>query len=199
MQLCEMKGIGPVRAKNLSAVGIDSLRDLLYAFPVRYEDHETVFPCSTRQEGLIQIRGRVVKPPVLQRFHGLTKVSCQIQDESGILPAQWFNSPWIMKAIRSGETIRLYGRLIVKDGRRYLQNPRILNDTGWIPVYRKIPGMPQKSYRRLVAAALEKIGEIHPENLPEAGPRQTEILFCRPVTVYRSRLSLFRYGICTVL
>ena len=167
MDLADIKGIGPARMKKLSAVGIFSLRDLLYSFPLRYEDHDTVFPCNTMCcEGSVMIQGRVTQKPVLQRFHGLTKVSCQIQDASGLMPVQWFNSPWIMNTVKPGEIYRLYGRLIIKNGRRYLQNPRFINDNGWIPVYRNIPGLPQKSYRKLVEAATEHIDEIHPEYFP---------------------------------
>ena len=42
MELTDLEGIGPVRAEALRAVGILSLRDLLYTLPVRYEDHSTV-------------------------------------------------------------------------------------------------------------------------------------------------------------
>ena len=48
MELTELSGIGPVRAETLRAMGIFSLRDLLYTLPVRYEDHSTVSPCSTK-------------------------------------------------------------------------------------------------------------------------------------------------------
>ena len=71
-----------------------------------------------------------------------------------------------MNTVKPGEIYRLYGRLIIKNGRRYLQNPRFINDNGWIPVYRNIPGLPQKSYRKLVEAATEHIDEIHPEYFP---------------------------------
>ena len=166
MELGDIKGIGPSRIEKLRAVGISSLRDLLCAFPVRYEDHDTVMPCASRAEGMIQIRGRIDKGPVLQRFHGLTKVSCTVRDESGSMAVQWFNSPWMMNTLRGEAAIRLYGRVIIKDGRRYLQNPKIVTDAGWIPVYRNMTGFPQKSYRKLVETALENSLDVWPEILP---------------------------------
>ena len=57
MELTDLEGIGPVRKEALRAVGILSLRDLLYTLPVRYEDHSTVYPCATRQEGPVMVRG----------------------------------------------------------------------------------------------------------------------------------------------
>ena len=41
-----MRGIGPARMESLRAVGIVSLRDLLYTLPVRYEDRTQVVPCK---------------------------------------------------------------------------------------------------------------------------------------------------------
>ena len=104
MELADIRGIGPARIKKLNAVGIFSLRDLLLCFPVRYEDHTTVVPCSTASEEPVLVLGTFIRNPVLQRFHGLTKVSCQIRDDSGALSVQWFNSPWIMKT--DGSSIR---------------------------------------------------------------------------------------------
>ena len=63
MELTELEGIGPVRAETLRAMGIFSLRDLLYTLPVRYEDHSTLFPCSTKNEGLILVEGVLLQAP----------------------------------------------------------------------------------------------------------------------------------------
>ena len=183
MELAALRGVGPARIQNLSAVGILSLRDLLYTFPLRYEDHDTFQPCAIQTEGLVQVRGKIIRPPVLQRFHGLTRVSCQLRDDSGIMPAQWFNSPWMMQALRCGETIRLYGRLISKNGRRCLQNPRIVTDSGLIPVYRKVPGIPQKSFRSLMEQAVRQAETIHPEILPEEFRQQHHL--CSAETALR--------------
>ena len=166
MELADIRGIGPARIKKLNAVGIFSLRDLLLCFPVRYEDHTTVVPCSTASEEPVLVLGTFIRNPVLQRFHGLTKVSCQIRDDSGALSVQWFNSPWIMKTTAAGQKVRLYGRIINKNGRRFMQNPRFINDEGFIPVYRNIEGLPQKSYRKLVEAAVDHVDELEPEYFP---------------------------------
>ena len=46
MELSAIKGIGPTRLESLRAVGVCSLRDLLYFLPQRYED--TRFPARTQ-------------------------------------------------------------------------------------------------------------------------------------------------------
>lgn len=46
MNLSGIKGIGPTRLEALRAMGIGSLRDLLYYLPVRYEDRTIATPCA---------------------------------------------------------------------------------------------------------------------------------------------------------
>ena len=69
MELTELDGIGPVRADTLRAMGIYSLRDLLYTLPLRYEDHTTISPCSINTEGPVLVEGSIVQDPKLSVFH----------------------------------------------------------------------------------------------------------------------------------
>ncbi len=167
MELTELAGIGPVRAETLRAMGIFSLRDLLYTLPIRYEDHSTLFPCSTRQEGFVLVEGILLQAPKISVYHGLRKVTVTIQDDTGKMPVCWYNTPWIMDHMEQGKKIRLYGRLYIKNNRRTLQNPRIVQPgEGFVPVYRTIKGFPAKSFRKLIMNALEEVDDCCPETLP---------------------------------
>ena len=167
MELTELSGIGPVRAETLRAMGIFSLRDLLYTLPIRYEDHHTVFPCSTKNEGYIMVAGTVVQSPKLSVYHGLKKVSATIADESGKMPVCWYNAPWLVHNLSAGQEIRLYGRLQIRNNRRTLQNPQIVQEEeGFVPVYRSVRGLPAKSFRKLIRSALENVNDCCPETLP---------------------------------
>ena len=166
MKLSDLEGIGPVRMETLRAVGIISLRDLLFTLPLRYEDHHTVFPCATRTPGNIMVCGIFKEELKNSYFHGISRVSGTITDTSGKLPVCWFNEPWMMKQIIPGKTVRLYGRLNIKNGRRILQNPKIVTEDGWIPVYKALKGFPAKSFRNLIVQALEHLDDCCPETLP---------------------------------
>ena len=167
MELTEMAGIGPARTESLRAMGIISLRDLLYTLPERYEDYSTVFPCNTNKEGTVLIEGTVVQDPRLSVFHGMRKVTLTVADETGKMPVCWYNTPWIVNSVSAGQHVRLYGRLLIKNNRRTLQNPRFaLNEKGLIPVYRAIKGFPAKTFRNLISEALAKVDDCCPETLP---------------------------------
>ena len=49
--LTYLKGVGPARAAILSAKGLDTLEDLLYYFPFRYEDRSNLKPISKLAPG----------------------------------------------------------------------------------------------------------------------------------------------------
>ena len=166
MQLSDLDGIGPVRLESLRAVGIVSLRDLLFTLPLRYEDHHTVFPCAVKNPGNILVNGIFSESLKSSYFHGLSRVTGTISDESGKLSVCWFNEPWMAKQILPGKKVRLYGRLNVKNGRRILQNPKVVTEEGWIPVYRAMKGFPAKSFRKMIEEALVHLDDCCPETLP---------------------------------
>ena len=168
MELSSLKGIGPAREEALRAMGINSLRDLLYTMPVRYEDYSTVFPCNTKAEGPVLVSGQFSGAAKLSVYHGLRKVTATLEDESGKLLVCWYNMPWIANAVPAGRQVRLFGRLTIKNGRRTLQNPRMLTEeeTGLFPVYRNGKAFPSKSFRKLIRTALESVDDCCPETLP---------------------------------
>ena len=167
MELTQLEGIGPVRAESLRAMGIFSLRDLLFMLPVRYEDYTKIFPCNTRQEGNILVSGTVTSSPKLSVFHGLKKVTTTISDNSGKMPVCWYNEPWMVNQIHEGDHLRHFGGLSIKNNRRTLQNPRIVSDDEHLcPVYRSIKGFPSKSFRKLIRSALKMTDECCVETLP---------------------------------
>ncbi len=167
MELSEMRGIGPARMESLRAVGIVSLRDLLYTLPLRYEDRTQVVPCAqARGEALVM--GVVHDAPKFSRFNGLSRVTASLRDESGRLGLAWYNQPWVMQQLPVGEPVMLFGRIAEKNGRRVMQNAVRVTEPSIQPVYRAIKGIPAKSFRTMMEQALEQVDDTCPETLPNA-------------------------------
>ncbi len=160
-----MRGIGPARMESLRAVGIVSLRDLLYTLPVRYEDRTKAVPCAEAR-GEVLVMGVVQDPPKFSRFNGLSRVTASLRDDSGRLSLAWYNQPWMMQQLPVGECIMLYGRVAEKNGRRVLQNASLVSDPSIQPVYRAVKGIPAKSFRTMMEQALEQVDDTCPETLP---------------------------------
>ncbi len=167
MELSEMRGVGPARMESLRAVGITSLRDLLYTLPVRYEDRTVITPCKEAR-GEVLVMGVVPDSPKYSRFNGLVRVTASLHDDSGRLSLAWYNQPWMMQQLPVGEAIMLYGRVAEKNGRRVLQNAAIVTEKSIQPVYRAIKGIPAKSFRAMMEQALEQVDDTCPETLPNS-------------------------------
>lgn len=174
MELSSIKGIGPTRLDSLRAVGICSLRDLLYTLPVRYEDHHTrtsvcdVYLQADHSKGIL-IEGSFSQKLSLSRFHGLTKIFGNFADNTGKIRVCWYNQPWLVQQIQPGISIRLYGKITEKKGTMTLQNPSIIqDDSGFEPIYRSIGGITAKTFRKLINEAISYIDECCPETIPES-------------------------------
>ena len=168
MELTAIKGVGPTRLEALRAMGIVSLRDLLFSLPVRYEDRTQVAPCALVQAGEALVMGVVPEPPKLSRFNGLTRVTASIRDESGKLSLVWYNQPWVMQQLPVGEPVMLFGRVAEKNGRRVFQNPVRVTEPSIQPVYRAIRGIPAKTFREMMQTALTEVDDCCPETLPRS-------------------------------
>lgn len=162
-----MRGVGPARMESLRAVGIVSLRDLLYTLPVRYEDRTQVVPCAEAR-GEVLVMGVVQDSPKFSRFNGLSRVTASLRDDSGRLSLAWYNQPWMMEQLPVGEPVMLFGRIGEKNGRRVLQNASLVKEPSIQPVYRTIKGIPGKSFRAMMEQALEQVDDTCPETLPNA-------------------------------
>ena len=138
MELSAIKGIGPTRLESLRAVGVCSLRDLLYFLPQRYEDRTHPIPCADANGGEVLVMGVVRDAPKLSRFNGLSRVTAYLWDDSGKLPLVWYNQPWMMQNLPVGQTIMLFGRMGQSRGKPVLQNAQRVTEPCILPVYRAV-------------------------------------------------------------
>ena len=168
MQLTDLKGIGKTRLEALHAAGICSLRDLLYTFPVRYRDLSSPTTVRQAQPGesvclLLSRRGEAK----LSRHGKLSRVTCTFADETGQISACWFNQPWMREHLNAGTRFMLYGRMEACGAGKRMTNPSLEKELGVVPVYRAIPGVPQRLHQAAVRQALEAAEQACPETLPE--------------------------------
>lgn len=165
-ELSDLKGLGPTRLNRMRAMGICSLRDLLYFFPVRYEDQTHETPIKDTGTGNYLVRGLLSEAPKISYFHGSSRATAIVRDESGSLPLCWFNEPWVRQQMPVGREILLYGRVKESNRRKILYNPRLVTEKGWVPVYRAVRGLPARTMREMIREALNEADRICPETLP---------------------------------
>ena len=118
-----LSGVGPKIQANLARMSIHSLEDLLFHFPLRYEDHSHVtcirdapFDYTVVIEGEVTDCRRSFKPK--PRFE------CKIHDDSGSLDVVFFQAnKFIEEKLRSQNKVRLIGRIRWGRHGKQLQHP----------------------------------------------------------------------------
>src|SRR5258705_8464305 len=145
-----LKGVGPRRAADLANAGLVTVEDLLYRFPIRYEDRSRLQPIASLKPGqTASLSARILSCGLRStRRPGFKIFEALIGDPSGALRATWLNQPFLRDVFARGQHVVLYG-LVEMRGHGGLQiiNPQyeILDEedsetihTGRIvPVYEK--------------------------------------------------------------
>src|SRR5262249_44772617 len=175
-----LKGVGPRRAADFEHAGLATVEDLLYRFPLRYEDRSRLQPIASLKAGQpASIAGRVIACGLRStRRPGFKIFEAAIDDGSGSLRAAWLNQPFLKDIFARGQHVVLYGAVEMRGSASLqLTNPQyeILDDeegetvhTGRIvPVYEKAGAVTPKMQRRLVFEALQRVPAELPDPLPE--------------------------------
>jgi ATP-dependent DNA helicase RecG len=121
-----LKGIGPKRAKSFSKLGINTIEDLLYYFPRRYEDRTKFISISKLQEGqTYTIKAQVLAKGEHQSFRrgGFSIIEVAVGDSTGKIFCVWFNQPYLKEYFKVGLTLILYGRIERYAGRLQMNSP----------------------------------------------------------------------------
>ncbi len=176
-----LKGVGPRRASDLAHAGLHTVEDLLYRFPLRYEDRSHLQPIATLTPGhAASIAGRVLSCGLRStRRPGFKIFEALVADDSGSIRATWLNQAFLRDVFAAGQRVVLFGPVEMRgSGGLQLTNPQyeLLDDevgetvhTGRIvPVYEKAGSVTPKIQRRLVHDVLDRLPADLEDPLPEA-------------------------------
>jgi len=163
-----LKGIGPKRAKSFSKLGINTIEDLLYYFPRRYEDRTKFISISKLQEGqTYTIKAQVLAKGEHQSFRrrGFSIIEVAVGDSTGKIFCVWFNRPYLKEYFKVGVTLVLYGRIELYAGRLQMNSPEFeivssQNDESLsigriTPIYSLPQGITQRYFRQIIKNTLD--------------------------------------------
>ncbi|MGB2716648.1 MAG: ATP-dependent DNA helicase RecG [Vicinamibacterales bacterium] len=180
-----LKGVGPRRGADLQRVGLVTIEDLLYRFPIRYEDRGSFHTIASLRPGTAaSIIGEVVSCGVRPTRRPRFKIfEMLLRDRTGSLRAVWFNQPFLSDVFHQHQRVILYGKLELSSHGLQLQNPQYeilksedpadgddetLHTGRIVPVYEKTGTLTTKMQRVLVHHALEQLPPELPDPLPPA-------------------------------
>ena len=199
-----LKGVGPRRAADLQRSGLATVEDLLYRFPIRYEDRghfQTI--ASLRPGAAASVSGEIIscglRPTRRPRFKIFEML---LRDASGSLRAVWFNQPYLKDIFHPHQRVVLYGKLdfsphglqmpspqyeiVDGDGGRGAGDGNDAEDTDEslagvhtgriVPIYEKTGQLTTKLQRSLVHQALQSLPPVLPDPLPEIVRRRANLI-----------------------
>lgn len=170
-----LKGIGENRAKTLAKLGVNTVSDLLYHFPARYEDRRLVKTISQLEPGeKDSFLAEVLFEPQTRKIGHRSVTRVRVGDSTGRLDLQWWNQQWREKQFPVGRQVFVYGRVTEFNGFLQVDTPEfeIVNaDDGSqvgriVPVYPLTEGLFQSNMRRAIADALDKHGPTLEDPMP---------------------------------
>ncbi len=111
----------------LAKLGVQSVRDLLYHFPARYENAGATGTIAAVVAGEeVTLYGTVRKPDIRKTWKSRRPIAeAWLEDASGKIKMMWFSQPYIAKTLHDGMQVKVTGRVAGAGAKTYLANPGI--------------------------------------------------------------------------
>ncbi|MCW5848903.1 MAG: ATP-dependent DNA helicase RecG [Anaerolineae bacterium] len=176
----QIPGISTVYAKHLARLGVQTIRDLLFLIPRRYDDfsqlktiHQLVYGEEATVVGTVQNTTNRRSPK------GMMITTCVLSDATGYIQATWFNQPYLLQQLRPGRQIVLSGRIDAYLGKLVLQSPEwepldqdLVHTARLVPVYPLTQGIGPRwmrtTLKRVVDAYSSRLTDPLPDGIREA-------------------------------
>lgn len=162
-----LKGVGPSMAAKLAKIGLNSVQDLLFHLPLRYEDRTRITAIRDLLPGIhTNIIGEVTNNQIIQGKRRMLVVT--LSDGSGFINLRFFHFTAAQKNnLNIGSEIRCYGEIqrggqgfqIVHPEYKKLDQDQTLTpvEETLTPVYPTTDGLKQITLRNLTEQALAKL------------------------------------------
>lgn len=179
-----LSGVGPVAARQLGALGVRTIRDLLEHYPRRYADAGEVIDLDAVEIGqpatlvgeVIDAHVRPIAPKGRAR-RDIAELTVR-QVGGGVFRVSFFNQRWMADRLAPGTVAAFSGKVGEFRGQLQLASPKVevlghvragrsaeeaaeeLEHQRLLPIYPASGALPSDRIRSFVATALEAVGAI---------------------------------------
>ncbi|AIW20356.1 ATP-dependent DNA helicase RecG [Vibrio coralliilyticus] len=193
--LTSLTGVGAKVAEKLAKVGLNSVQDLLFHLPLRYEDRTRIYPIVKLHAGLwAAVQGKVMSADTL--FGKRKMLTVKISDGNGTITLRFFNFTAAMKNnFAEGKTVHAYGEvkrgsfgleIVHPDYKFYAPNQPAEVEQNLTPVYPTTDGLRQITLRNLTDQALALIDKAAVQELLPPGLYNQQISLAQALhTIHR--------------
>ncbi len=115
--------------KALKKLGLTTIEDLLFYFPVRYDSTEDLKEIKGLKKGdKIILYAQVKKIKATKAYYKkIPMTEATLEDASGVIKAIWFRQAYISKMLAEGSYAKFTGTISERNGKLYLANPEYQN------------------------------------------------------------------------
>ncbi|CAN5655029.1 hypothetical protein BH10ACI4_BH10ACI4_24160 [soil metagenome] len=106
-----VKRVGERVAEGMAKRGVETVEDLLYHLPFRYEDRLNPLPMSALVAGTMSSVIGEVRGSVLLRTRGGPLFEMTLGQGLGSLKCMWFNGTYLQDKFKLGQMVAVYGKL----------------------------------------------------------------------------------------
>lgn len=119
--------LAPAQITALKKLGIFTIKDLLYHFPVRHVDSGKATTVDMASLGTrVTLYGQIEKVDTKKSFKGKIPMGeAWMRELSGRIKLVWFNQPYMAKLINVGDKVRVSGELRKSGGTMTITNPEV--------------------------------------------------------------------------
>lgn len=174
----KVRRIGAKTLEKLNAARLFSVGDILTFFPRKYEDFANLTSLSEIKPGQVLFKAHSEKVSLRRVRRGMTITEAVLTDGEEKIKAIWFNQPYRVAQLKSGEEFFFSGKFEFSYNRYQITNPRVMKreelpkaqnfsgESGEIvPIYRQIKGLKTEVVRKILLE-LKPMMKILPETLP---------------------------------
>ena len=169
--------VGPVFAKRFKQLGIETVKDLLWHFPQRYEDFSVILPIAkAKLNQKACFCGKITAIETNRTWKKkILLTEAVLQDKTSAIKIVWYNQPYLSRSLKENDEICVAGKVAFDKNGLYLASPTYekifasenLTHTGRIiPIYPEIRGVSSRYLRFLIKIALQEIPPLQ-EAIPQ--------------------------------
>lgn len=188
LSILHIKGVGPKKAEKLNRMGLNTIENVLYAFPREYEDRRNIKKIAEIKEGE---QALIVAKVILIKKSKYAKnkkriLRILVNDDTGSLELVFFNAAYYEKTFKVDEKYYFYGRVGTSLGKLQIVHPDFSEADSnkrlsILPIYPLTEGINQKERRKIQQESFKYLDYIE-EYLPDD-------------TIQRNRLCGIKYAL----
>ncbi|MGC9048786.1 MAG: ATP-dependent DNA helicase RecG [Patescibacteria group bacterium] len=161
----QLNKIGQITAKKLTKLGINTVEDLLYHFPFRYEDWSkilTIAELKSKKSGTVRGKINLIANHRSPRKRMIITEAI-VSDKTDSIKVVWFNQPFLITALRPGTEVYLAGKIdydenygleFLNPSYEFATNKAPIHTGRLVPVYPTTTNLSQKQIRSLIRQVL---------------------------------------------